>query len=170
MVFLFSRIHSDIINTQLRDFSFPLECAFRGRQGHGRTSLSASKPLARPSAEKWSGPWTVGHAGPRLRHPPLCPQLPIQWVCGCLALLPSFCQQLCLSLPSGLYTTTKARTQIHRHTDLHRQTRSQLVTTKHLCVWFSAEQLLSGTPARGEHSAAVAGLKGGVEKGSGQKV
>lgn len=48
MVFLFSRIHSDIINTQLRDFSFPLECVFQGWRECGLTRLRASESLASP--------------------------------------------------------------------------------------------------------------------------
>lgn len=72
-----------------------------------------------------------------------------------------------IALPAALslapfqasYHNKGKKSHKHRHTDLHRQTRSQLVTTKHPGVWFSAEQLLAGPPALGEHSANVVVLK-----------
>lgn len=168
MVFLFSRIHSDIINTQLRDFSFPLECTFRGRRERGRTSLSASKSLTHGSAEEGSGPRGMRCAGPVLWHPPLGPRLPLWWGCKCPALPPLICQQLCLSLLSRLYTTTKAQNRTNRGTRTCTGRPVPSLSQQNTHVWFSEELLLAGAPAWGEHSNTMAGLKVGWKRGRGK--
>lgn len=144
MVFLFSRIHSDIINTQLRDFSFPLEYTFWGRRERERASLSTSESLARPSSEQGSVPQCRGCLGPPLLHPPLGPRSPIHWGCRCPVLLPSLCQQLCLSLPSRLYTTTKAQnhTNIGTRTGTDRPVPSLSQQNARACsfLWRSSSQ------------------------------
>lgn len=115
MVFLFSRIHSDIINTQLRDFRFPLECALWGCWERGCTILSISESLARPSAEQGlaSGVGRVVRCTWVLA-PSLALSLahPVWWGWGGPALLPVLCQKMSLT-HSRLHGTTKAQ----NHTD-----------------------------------------------------
>ena len=166
MVFLFSRIHSDIINTQLRVFGFPLECVFWGRREHGHASLSASKSLARPSMEQGSGPpghgahWTQVGA-------PSAPPVRLRVPSAPAVVLPA-----ALSLPpsQALDHNKGRKPHKHRRTDLHGQTCSQLVTTECSRVWVSAGWLLAGTPAQGGELCCHGSLAGGVEKGQGQRV
>lgn len=158
MVFFFSRIHSDIINTQLRDFSFPLECAFRGQQEHGRWSRSSSQSFASPP----SGVWPSGHRPryARVAAPSPGPSVSRQVGCGWPVLPPSPCQQLCLSLPG--FAVQQRHGSAHRRRDLPRQTRSQPVTTKSSRVSFSVECGTGGVLCH--HSWLLGGVKKGYEQ------
>lgn len=153
MVCLFSRIHSDIINSQLRDFRFPLECALWGCWENGCTILSISEGLVWPSAEQGlaSGLWGMLH----LRFS--TPTCTLNWLSGGAEKAQHWCHYSVkkhLSLPSRLYTTTKAQNCTDTRTCTDRLVPS--LSHQNACM---CDFLQRGSC--GEHLAAIASLRVG---------